>query len=101
MVKRKIIWLRLAELDMLDIMLYYIKKNKSKVYSSRLFREVNFKLNTFDFTIALPQKTSIPDLYYFNHNHIVVFFVFEMNTITVKFVTDGRRNPKGIQSLID
>jgi hypothetical protein len=86
---------------MLDIMLYYIEKNKRKVYSSSLFREVNLKLNTVDFTIALPLKTSIPDLYYFTHNHIVVFFVFEMNTITVKFVIDGRRSPKSIQALID
>ena len=73
MVKRKIIWSRIAELEMLDIMLYYIERNKSKVYSKRLFREINLKLKTLDYTITLPQKTSIPDLYYFIHNHIIVF----------------------------
>ena len=94
MVKRKIIWLRTAELDMLDIMLYYIERNKSKEYSTSLYRGISKNLKTLNFTISLPQKTSVNDLFYFTYNHISVFFIIkELNTIIVKFVIDDRRNP--------
>lgn len=100
MAERKVIWLRSAELDMFDLMGYYTEKNKSKVYSNRLYREINLKLKTLDFTVALPQKTAIKDLYYFTHNHISVFFALEKNSITAKFVIDERRNPNRIKALL-
>ena len=100
MVKRKIIWLRTAELDMLDIMLYYIERNKSKEYSTSLYRGISKNLKTLNFTISLPQKTSVIDLYYFTHNHISVFFTIqELNKIVVKFVIDERRDPAELQRL--
>ena len=100
MVKRKIIWLRTAELDMLDIMLYYIERNKSKEYSTSLYRGIRKNLKTLDFSITLPQKTSVIDLFYFTHNHISVFFTIqELNTIVLKFVIDDRRNPAELQRL--
>ena len=102
MVKRKIIWLRTAELDLLDIMLYYIERNKSKKYSASLYRGINSNLKTLNFIISLPQKTSVTDLYYFTYNHVSVFFIIkELNTIIVKFVIDDRRNPVELEKFFN
>ena len=100
MVKRKIIWLSTAVLDMLDIMLYYIERNKSKEYSTSLYRGISKNLKTLNFSITLPQKTSVDDLFYFTHNHISVFFTMqELNIIVVKFIIDERRNPVELRKL--
>lgn len=101
MAKRKVSWTKTAKLDFTAILLYYIERNKSKTYSSRLFKEVKLKLKTLDFTVALPQKTAIKDLFYFTHNHICVFFVIYKNSITVKFIIDERRNPSKIITLLN
>ena len=100
MANRKIIWSRTAELDMFDIMYFYTERNKSKTYSNKLYQEINTKLRILDFKIALPQKTSVEGLFYFTHNHISVFFILELNIMTVKFIIDERRSPKKIKNLI-
>ena len=73
MVKQKIIWLRTAELDMLDIMLYYIERNERKEYSTSLYQRISKNLKTLNFTISLSQKISVNDLFYFTYNRISVF----------------------------
>lgn len=98
--KKKVIWTRKADVQLFSIMDYYAERNKSDFYSLKLERDINLKLSSLDFTIALPQKTSVENLFYFTHNHISVFFTFEKNSITVKFVIDERRNPNRIKVLL-
>lgn len=93
MAKRKVIWVRNAEIQMLEIMDYYYFRNKSKTYSLKLRKEIKNKLHNLDFAVTLPQKTSINNLFYFTHKHISVFFCKENNTIIVQIVWDERRNP--------
>jgi hypothetical protein len=100
MAKRKVIWLQNAKLDMFEIMHYYSKKNKSKTYSLKLYSDIKFKLNTLDFSIAMPQSTSVENLFYFTHNHISVCFTTQNNNIIVKLVIDDRRNPSKIKTVI-
>ena len=72
MVKRKINWSSNALMDLLEIIQYYNNRNKSKIYSTKLNREIKLILKTIDFTVSLPQKTAIPNLFYFIHKHITV-----------------------------
>jgi len=46
-----------------------------------------------DFTVSIPQKSAIENIFYFVHNHISVFFTLEGNTLFVVLVWDERRNP--------
>lgn len=96
MEKKKVIWLKKANIQLFSIMDYYAERNKSDFYSLKLESEIKLKLNKLDFTVTLPQKTSVENLFYFTHNHISVFFVIDKNDITVKFVIDERRNPSKI-----
>ena len=79
---------------------YYNNRNKSKIYSKQLNRDIRSKLKTIDFTIALPQKTLIENLFYFTHNHIVVCFEIIDNDLRVQLIIDERRNPETIQQLL-
>lgn len=56
MAKRKVIWSLESSMDMIDIMNYYNHRNKSKIYSSKLYRDILHKLKTLDFSIVFPKK---------------------------------------------
>jgi len=101
MEKKKVVWTKKANIQLFSIMDYYAERNKSDFYSLKLERGIKLKLRTLDFTIALPQKTSVNNLFYFTQNHISVFFVIENHTITVKLLIDERRNPKSVQFLVN
>ena len=101
MEEKKIVWTKKATVQLFSIMDYYAARNKSDVYPLKLEREIKRKLKMLDFTITLPQKTSVPNLFYFTYNHISVFFTIENNGLTIKIILDDRRNPKSIQLLLN
>ncbi len=100
MAKHKVTWTRKANSELYDILNYYAKRNKSKTYSIKLHGDIKQKLKMLDFAVALPQKTSKQNVFYFTHNHISVFFSFENNVVFVKSVSDDRRNPQNIELLL-
>ena len=101
MAKRTVEWSKDALIDLIEIMNYYIKRNKSKTYSQKLNSDIRFKLKTIDFSIAHPQKTVAKDLFYFTHNHISVCFEISNNSLKVQLVIDDRRNPELIEKLLN
>ncbi len=101
MAKRKVIWSTESSLDMIDIMLYYNNRNKSKNYSSKLYKSINATLKTLDFSVTLPKKTSDKKLFYFSYNHIFTGFDIQENTLIVQLVIDERRNPELIEKLLN
>jgi len=98
---KKIIWLKNAEIQMFSIMGYYQERNKSKIYSEKLYREITQKIKKLDSKVAFPQKTSIKNLYYFTHKHISVFFSITKTEIIVKLIWDERRNPQNLNSNLE
>jgi hypothetical protein len=100
MVKRKVDWSRNALFDLLEIMNYYTDRNKSKDYSKKLSHDIRYKLKTIDLTVALPQKTTTKNLYYFTHNHVSVCFEILDNDLRVQLIIDERRNPDILKQLL-
>lgn len=100
MAKCKVSWTSRANFELYEILNYYAKRNKSRIYSAKLRNSIKQKLKVLDFSIALPQKTVKPNIFYFTHNHISVFFSFQDNTIFVKSVWDERRNPQILESIL-
>ena len=101
MAKRKVEWSKGAVGDLLEILHFYIKRNKSKTYSQKLNADIRFKLKTLDFSVALPQKTSVENLFYFTQNHISVCFEITHNNLKVQLVIDDRRSPELIDKLLN
>ena len=90
-------WSERATDELYETLDYYTARNKSKVYSTKLHKEIQTALKNLDFSIALPQKTTKLNIFYFTHKHISVFFSFQDNTVFVKSVSDDRRNPMTIE----
>lgn len=100
MAKRKVNWSKNALLDLIEIIEFYNNRNKSTIYSAKLNKGIKLKLQKLDFSIALPQKTTAENLYYFTHNHIVVCFEILNNEIRVQLLIDERRSPQLIQQIL-
>lgn len=100
MEKRTITWSRSAVFDLLEIMDFYNHQNKSKTYSLQLQKVIKNHLQTIDFSVALPQKTTDEKLYYLTINHIVVCFEINENDIDVQLLIDDRRNPQTIKRFV-
>jgi hypothetical protein len=98
--KKKVIWSAQSSFDMLEIMQYYTKRNKSKIYSSKLYKEIQSKLQSLEFSVSYPQKTSDTKLFYFTHNHIFIGFDILGENLKVQLVIDERRNPQLINKLL-
>ena len=98
--KKKIVWTRKATLQLFSVMDYYADRNKSDVYSLKLESEIKSKLANLDFSVALPKKTSLENVYYFTHKHISILFSIDKNSIVVLMVWDDRRNPDSLDSFL-
>lgn len=101
MAKRTVDWSNDAVFDLLEILKFYTKQNKSKTYSQKLNNAIRFRLKTIDFKVAMPQKTSVENLFYFTHNHISICFEISNNNLKVQLVIDDRRNPELMDKLLN
>ena len=100
MAKRKVIWSFDSSMDMMEIMSFYNHRNKSKFYSAKLYKDIQLRLKTIDFSISLPQKTSDKKLFYFIIKHIFIGFDIIENDLKVLIVIDDRRNAELIKKVL-
>ena len=100
MAKRKVIWSFDSSMELIEIIQFYNNRNKSKDYSRKLYKTIQFELKNLDFSISMPQKTSDKKLFYFTVKHIFVGFDIIENDLNILVIIDERRNPKLISSLI-
>lgn len=101
MEKKKIIWTTNADNQLFEIMYYYSQRNKSDIYSLKLQSEIKEKLSKLEFSISLPKKTSLKNVYYFTHKHISILFSIEELDIIVLLAWDERRNPNTLKIFLD
>ena len=98
--KKEVIWTKKAQFQMFMVMDYYNYRNKSNLYSLKLYAQINDKLNKIRDCLVLPKQTSIKDIFYFTHKHISVIFTFDLDKIIVLLIWDDRRNPKELEKLL-
>lgn len=100
MAKIRVNWSERATDELYETLDYYAARNKSRVYSAKLHKEIQTVLKNLDFSIALPQKTNKPNIFYFTHKHISVFFSYQDTIVSVKSLSDDRRNPVTIEMIL-
>ena len=94
MVKYKVEWSIEARLDLLDVLEYYIIRNKSAVYSKKLNSKINksIKLITKNPLIGLQsQIESIRAL--ITGDYQIIYEIFD-NVILIIMIWDCRRDPE-------
>ena len=91
----KIIWSTRARLERLEILEYWVKRNKSKTYSRKLFQlfRIGMKKVAEMPTSGIP--TENPDIRIkIVRDYLIYYHISASKTIEVLTVWDSRRNPK-------
>jgi plasmid stabilization system protein ParE len=96
MAKGKIIWSKTAEIKLYKILEYYSERNRSKVYSTRLFQKINKELLLL---LKQPDMGIKSELEYVRGliiDYYIVFYESRDNNIIIHTLWDCRQNPNDI-----
>jgi len=95
MAERKIIWTENAIKNRTDIFDYWNKRNKSKTYSEKLYKEFIEAINL----LKNNPEIGVVSNYEFRHllvrNYLIFYFIKDFEIVILK-VWDGNRNPRNL-----
>lgn len=94
MAKRKIIWSHRAQIKLYQILEFYTKRNKSKTYSQKLYRQFNKELKLLLKQPDLGIATEIDKVRGLRVGDFIIFYEDFQDKIIVHTVWDSRQNPK-------
>ncbi len=96
MAQRKIIWSHKARIKLTQILEFYIKRNNSKTYSIKLFKQFQKNIKLLKKQPNLGIKTDISDVRSLIIGEFIVFYEITDELIIIHTLWDCRQNPKDL-----
>ncbi|MBV6640730.1 MAG: type II toxin-antitoxin system RelE/ParE family toxin [Cyclobacteriaceae bacterium] len=100
MAKRKIIWSIRAQQDRLQILEYWIERNKSKTYSEKLYNLFNSAIELIAIHPEIGKKTSEQGKRAKIVRDYMIFYQEGENQLDILAIWDTRQNPEKIEKII-
>jgi len=97
MAKKEIKWSLKAIHDKIDILEYWIDRNKSKNYSIKLNKLFDKSINTLSNYPEQGKKTDYKNIRIKIVRHYLIFYQIRDEFIEIVRIWDARRNPKKIK----
>ncbi|MGF1638893.1 MAG: type II toxin-antitoxin system RelE/ParE family toxin [Cyclobacteriaceae bacterium] len=94
--EKEIRWSLKAIHDKIDILDYWINRNKSKTYSQNLDRLFDTKLSSTAKNPESGKKTDYKNIRIKIVTHYLLFYIIQEKYIEVVRIWDARRNPKNL-----
>ena len=95
MAKYKIDWSIEAKLDLLDILEFYIERNKSITYSNKLNSKINRSLKLISQNPLIGIKTDIESVRALLTGHYQIIYEIHNTLVVIVMIWDCRRDPEG------
>lgn len=95
--KRKIKWTRKAQIKFFQILDYYAERNKSKTYSTKLYKKITGQVKLLEDQPELGRITDRESIRGLIIDRYIVFYEIQTEIILIHIVWDGRQNPKKLQ----
>ena len=96
MVKRKIVWSHRASIQLFKILEFYTERNKSSVYSKKLYKKLIKKVRLLIKQPEIGIKTDIEHVRGLIVDDYILFYEITTDFITVHAVWDCRQNPDNL-----
>jgi len=93
MAKRKIVWSNRAKIRLLDILEFYLERNKSKTYSIKLYKAINKEVKLLLKYPELGLKTTDETIRGLIIGYFILFYELTEDKIIVHSIWDSRQNP--------
>lgn len=93
MARKKVIWTTAAKNERRDILQFWARNNKSKVFSEKLFREFQKSTRTVSEQPFIGKTTEMESVRYVIVRQFAITYHIGENTIHILSVWDERRDP--------
>lgn len=97
MEKRKIIWSQRATIKLFEILDFYTNRNKSKSYSTKLYKRFAKELNLLRKQPDLGRITDVESVRGLIIEEFILFYEITEDRIIVHTVWDCRQNPEDLK----
>ena len=101
MAKRKIRWTAEATVSLLDILEYFVKRNKSKTYSRKLRNEIKKSISFLSRQPYLGKETEVEGIRELNHEIYQIYYFVDLKEVSILLIWDGRRNPNDLRKFLE
>ena len=94
MAKRDVIWTRTADIQLVGVLEYWVKRNKSNKYSIKLLKLVTDRTNQIAINPELYKKTEFKKTRVASLGNHSIFYKFDEDKIIITAFWDNRQDPK-------
>jgi toxin YoeB len=94
MAQRKIIWSKRATIKLYSILEFYILRNKSKTYSSKLYTKIDKEIKLLQNNPELGIKTTEETIRGLIVESYIIYYQVTENEIIIHSIWDSRQNPE-------
>lgn len=91
---KEIIWSKLAETELLNVLDFYIQNNGSAAYSVKLLHEIEGLINLISQNEFIGRLTANKFTRVIPIKHYAVFYEIDKNSIVIVSFWDNRQNPE-------
>ena len=93
MAQVKIIWSHRARIKLYSILEFYAERNKSKIYSAKLYTRFSKEIKLLAKHPNLGIKTEIESVRGLIVGEFIIYYEHRENTIVIHTIWDSRQNP--------
>jgi len=93
MAKREVIWTKNSEIQLQEILEFFTKRNKSNIYSRKLYKKFKIELITVSNNPELGIRTRIDQIRGLIIEDYILFYEILEDRIIILKVWDCRQNP--------
>jgi plasmid stabilization system protein ParE len=97
MAKRKIVWSHRAKIKLIEILTYFADRNKSKIYSEKLYRRINKELKLLLKESDLGIRTEIDSVRGLIIGDYILFYEVTADKIIIHTLWDCKQNPQDLK----
>ncbi|MFC1732559.1 type II toxin-antitoxin system RelE/ParE family toxin [candidate division KSB1 bacterium] len=97
MAKRKVIWSHRAQIKRYEILEFYLKRNKSNIYSKKLNSLINKEINLLRNYPKLGIKTEYEGVRALIVGNLIIFYKYDEKIIQIHFIWDSSQDPNKLE----
>lgn len=94
---QKIVWTQKAKRELIDILQYWVDRNKSNIFSLKLNSLIESQLNLILEQPKIGRKTDIPNVYIKVIHKYLLYYEFVNDTLYILTIRHGSQNSENIQ----
>lgn len=100
MAKRNVIWTKTAELQFVGILEYWVKRNKSNVYSKKLVKLVSERTKQIADKPLIYKATDFKDVRVASLGNFSIYYKISEKDIIITAFWDNRQDPKKLLKIL-